>query len=201
MYRLVLFLAIGSFVSQCACVSSPASGRIVPPGDPDAGSRQRFRAVAYEAAFDAAQEAVAEQFRVAQSDRERGIIRAEPVELGVETAGDRLLGDAVRASRRARRTATVLVLAQGADVEVTCRVLLQTDQSGAVSSIRRDARPTDNPHDTPADRDAAVTPEQQRAWVDQKRDRDTERVILAAIRERLEKLAPVPETASPALPR
>ena len=93
------------------------------------------------------------------------------------------VGTRLRPSSRLRRLATVRV-GQGAGVvNVYARVALQEQTTEAHRMFQRDHAISDIPGDTPIDREAATTSEQNTVWRTIGRDRAAERRILEAILE------------------
>lgn len=147
--------------------------------------RQRLQGVSYSAAFDAAERALLEHFRIELRDPEAGILRGAPAEtvLGAERSG--LISDTLGTPRRSRRLALLRIHADGDDVEITCRVLLQQNEAAAFRVLHRGWGVEDQPTETAADREAATTMEQNTVWRTKRRDRAMERLILASIRDQL----------------
>ncbi|MCK4658199.1 MAG: hypothetical protein KAV82_01640 [Phycisphaerae bacterium] len=136
------------------------------------------------AVFDAAAQALREHFTIRHADRRTGVLEAVPVEMAT-TGGDGRLGDVVAAPRRERRTAEVRVESAGKLVKVFCKVLVQECDTQAHQMFNREHAISDLPTDTPADRDAATTTEQNTVWRTKRRDRELENQILRAVREQL----------------
>ncbi len=147
------------------------------------GQRQRLTGVSYAVAFDAARRALAERFHITDSDPEGGTIRAEQQNIRVDADRTGLLGDALGTPRPARRVAQVFLRRTEDAVELHCRVIVQENQADAVRLLTREHRAYDRPYDTPADRDAGTTRQQNAVWRDLNRDRSMERQILASVRE------------------
>lgn len=152
--------------------------------------RQRLAGVEYSRAFDAAGEALREQFRIARSDYENGIVSAVPAMTSGRGDGGHVLSDSLSAPQESRRVAEVRVRAHGPDVEVSCRVLVQRNDAAAARMLSLERRGYDQPTETPAERDAGTTSAQNAVWTKGTRDRAAERVILASIRERVARSKP-----------
>ncbi|NOT02066.1 MAG: hypothetical protein HOP29_15750 [Phycisphaerales bacterium] len=146
--------------------------------------RQRFMGVEFAAAMAAAERAVGEHFAIAERDADAGVVRSEPTEGGAGEAGDPAHVNLGTPSR-ARRLAEVRVVRDGDEIEVLCRVQLQQLETDPFRSRQYDRGTFDEPTDSPAERDASTTPEQNALWQTRRRDRMMERAILAAVAEQL----------------
>lgn len=102
-------------------------------------------------------------------------------------AGDRPTGRAPQISSKSltRRIAEVRVEESGDRVSVFCRVLVQEQTTRAHRMLAFDQSGSDSPAITPIEREAATTERQNTVWQTIRRDRSTERRILAVIGERL----------------
>ncbi|MFH0979972.1 MAG: hypothetical protein V2A79_00350 [Planctomycetota bacterium] len=136
------------------------------------------------AVFDAAAQALGEHFTIRRSDRVAGMLEAVPME-GVGKGSRGRLGDVVAVPRRERRVAEVRVESEGNLVKVFCKVLVQEYDTQAHQMFNREHALSDLPTDTPADRDAATTTEQNAVWRTQRRDKALEDRILRAVREQV----------------
>jgi len=83
-----------------------------------------------------------------------------------------------------RRVAQVRVGTSEGGVKVFCRVAVQRQTTEAYRMFDRDRRVSDVPGDTPIERDAATTPEQNTVWETVRRDMTAERLILQNILQR-----------------
>lgn len=137
-----------------------------------------------DAVLDAAEGALAEHFQLARRDAGTRTITTLPTESTVTGKGERI-GDVIGATRRERRTAEVRVEPAGPTVKVFCKVLVQEYDTDAHQVFSRDLASDDRPGDTPAQRDAATTTEQNAVWRTKMRDKEMERQILRDIQERL----------------
>lgn len=146
--------------------------------------RQRFSGVEFAAAMAAAERAVGEHFPIAERDAETGVVRSAPSEGRAGEAGDPAHPNLGTPSR-ARRLAEVRVLRDDDGIEVLCRVQLQQMETDPFRSRHYDRGAFDEPTDSPAERDASTTPEQNALWQTRRRDRAMERAILAAVAEQL----------------
>ncbi|MCH7924732.1 MAG: hypothetical protein IIC51_04285 [Planctomycetes bacterium] len=102
-------------------------------------------------------------------------------------AGDEPTGRASQISSKSltRRIAEVRVEESGDRVSVFCRVLVQEQTTRAHRMLAFDQSGSDSPAITPIEREAATTERQNTVWQTIRRDRSTERRILAVIGERL----------------
>ena len=148
-------------------------------------SLQRLPDIPSVTVFRAAEKAVAERYRIDQdqTSRNEGVIISEPIE-SVEAVPSLRVGDVLGAKRRVRRFVEVRIVTAQDGTQVFCKVPIQvceTDERALYSRPQRGS--TDYPSDTPADRDAATTPEQNTYWCTRNRDKVQEREILESIRE------------------
>lgn len=150
--------------------------------------RQRLRTTDYQAVLDAAQRTVREGFTISDSDHDSGIIRGEQR----RTDGTSSRTTQVGSPLRTRKIAEVRVVQHDSDVEVLCRVFVQENTTDAVRMLTREHRGYDQAYNTPAERDAGTTRDQNTVWRNRGRDRVTERQILASIREIVENPAQKP---------
>ncbi len=150
--------------------------------------RQRLDAASHETAYAAAERAVGERFRVSGRDPQNGVIRGTAYESAGHVASRGVLGERLTLVG-ARRTVTVRVRDVSGDVEVYCRVRVQENTADSVRMLTRENTISDQPHDTPADREAGTSRAQNAVWKNRSRDRAMEREILASIREILQKNA------------
>ena len=100
-----------------------------------------------------------------------------------------------------RRTAKLTVAQQGDRVVARVRVDVERKDTSRVSAQGHSFNPSgDSPGvDTPINRDAATTEQQNTLWTHVKRDFSLERSILDELRERMARLAPESESfAEPA---
>ena len=132
------------------------------------------------AVFDAAALALEEHFTIRRHDRAAGILEAVAIET-VGTGSRGRLGDVMAIPRRERRTAEVRVESVGSMVKVFCKVLVQEHDSQAHQMFGREHALDDLPADTPAEREAATTTEQNAVWRTKRHDRELESRILRAV--------------------
>ena len=102
-------------------------------------------------------------------------------------AGDQPTGRASQISSKSltRRIAEIRVEKSGDRVSVFCRVLVQEQTTRAHRMLAFDQSGSDLPATTPIEREAATTDRQNTVWQTIRRDRSTERRILAMIGDRL----------------
>lgn len=104
-----------------------------------------------------------------------------------DVAGDKPAGWATKISSKSlmRRIAEIRVEQPGDRISVFCRVLVQEQTTRAHRMLAFDQSGSDLPATTPIERDAATTDRQNTVWETIRRDRSTERRILAVIGERV----------------
>lgn len=142
--------------------------------------RQRIDGVSLPAVYDAAERAVADRFRISGRDRSAGLIHGTTFETGVVAASGRM-----GSPPRVRRLAEVRLRQEGSGVEVFCRVSVQENATDSVRILRSEHGTYDEPHQTPADREAGTTESQNTVWRNRRRDRGMEREILESVRDAL----------------
>ncbi len=135
-------------------------------------------------AFDSATHAMGQWFRVAEADRATGLIHAEPEEYEQEGGTGRIRDAAIGYRNRMRRLATLLVQEAGSGSIVRCRVSVQRLDTADHRVFQQNDEFGDVPNDTPIEREAGVSPQQDRVWTEMPRDRALERQILNLIRDR-----------------
>ncbi len=86
-----------------------------------------------------------------------------------------------RRNRGTRRHAEVRVASDADRSAIYCKVLLQQRVTEAHRMMQRDYSGQDTPNETPIDRDAATTQEQNTLWRTLRRDRRSEHELLNAI--------------------
>jgi len=144
----------------------------------------RLSGATQEAVFDAATRALGEYFTVHQYDPAAGILEgAAPEE--VSAGGSKRLRDVVAMPRRERRVAHMRVESAESTVKVFCKVLVQICDTPAHQMYDREHALHDLPTDTPAQRGAAATTEQNSVWRNDRRDKRLESQILRAVREQV----------------
>ena len=119
-------------------------------------------------------------YKIERRDMPSGVLEAVPVS---DVGGAGLTRRPVRLSSRsdARRVADVQVEQIGDTVSVYCQVFVQEQSTQTHRLFAHDQRGYDTPTDTPIEREAATTVQQNTVWRTIRRDRDNERQILTAI--------------------
>jgi len=153
----------------------------------------RQRSTSVETAFAAAEQALRERFTLEVRDPKRGILRTAAVETRDRVKGGRV-GDALGTRRHVRKVAEVRIEPEGGDVNIWCRVTVEQDDTDAHEMFVQDQGFSDNPSETPADREGGATARQRTVWRAKGRDRELEREIRLAIQELLGR--PTATTAS-----
>jgi hypothetical protein len=137
-----------------------------------------------QAAFAAAEQALRERFRIEVRDPQRGLLRSAPLEDRAPVKGGRL-GDTLGTPRRVRRVAEVWIEPDGPDVSISCRVLIEQDETDSHQMFVQDHGLSDIPSETSPDREGAATAQQRTVWRPRGRDRQLERELWLAIEELL----------------
>jgi len=132
-------------------------------------------------AFETAQRALEEQgYQIARRDQTTGFIQSVPIE-GPLRSGDARLGMTFTSKNRTRHLAEVRVEEAGGIVRVNCKVVVQELVTEAERFFAEQGSAKDSPGQTPIDRDAATTDEQNTVWKTIRREQAAERAILEAI--------------------
>jgi len=157
------------------------SGGLAGCGSSMPGTPRSVGNVAYESAFAAAGDVLRQYgFSIETADADARVIKTRPK--AVEAKPDRLLGG----RSPAREVATVRIRPQGDQVSVIVSVELQRQESAV---LRQVASPEENydtvPNKTPAQTDAAITPEQGETWRSAGYDHELEAKILEDINQAL----------------
>ena len=137
------------------------------------------------AVVDAAEAAlVSLGYRIEQNDVPRGVIMGRQVD-GVPLEGRAHPGVGLRSTAGGRRIAELRLHETADAVRIYCRVNVQEQATQAHRLFVFDrSGGGDAPSETPIERDAATTTEQNTLWRTVGRDRTAERAILAAVIER-----------------
>lgn len=118
-------------------------------------------------------------FSVRRADVERGWIATHPARLHeLEAAAVR---DVFGREADERRVVTMRVLPEATGAAIFCKVEVQEPSSDEFRLYSDAHRTSDTLSDTPIDRDAATTDEQNTVWRTRRRDRDLERSLLDAV--------------------
>ena len=158
-----------------ACMTAGLLGGCAQP----IGRARPLGEVSYEAAFATAREVMAQYFSIESADPQTGVIRSRPKP--IRARADRLLGGSP-----ARQVATMRLRRDGRQVVAHLAVAVQRPGSAAHRQMRMNA---DNyssvPNQTPAQVEAATTPDQNESWRTDKYDRVMEQKILTQIHRSL----------------
>ena len=151
---------------------------------PTPGRTRILGEVGYESAFAAAREVFSQYYSIDSADAEAGVIKSRP--LAVSAKGERLLGGSP-----ARQVATLRLWREGGAVVAHAQV--KVPRLG--SAVHRQMRPVGEnydsvPNETPAELDAATTPEQNEAWQTAGYAHDVEYKMLADLYKSLHPAAP-----------
>lgn len=118
-------------------------------------------------------------FAIRRADIDRGWMVTQPARAHeLEAAAIR---DILGREADERRVVTMRVLPESAGATVYCKVEVQQPYSDEFSLYSDAHKPSDTLSDTPIDRDAATTDEQNTVWRTRRRDRDLERSLLDAV--------------------
>ena len=133
------------------------------------------------AMFDWAQAALVDLgYRIDHRDRGTGVLEARSLD---RHAHGPARSHALRlsAQRPTRRVVRVRIEPTAQALRILCRVLVQEQVTEAHRIVARDVRGLDTPGETPIDRDAATTLQQNTVWRTLRRDQADERAILSRI--------------------
>lgn len=145
----------------------------------DMGRSRTLGEVGYGTAFAAARDVMAQYYSIESSDASTGEIVGRPKR--VELRGERLLGGSP-----ARQVASFRLRRDGDQVVAHLAVAVQRQGSAVYRQHSGvDETYSSVPNQTPADTDAATTPEQNDAWRTVKYDRALEQKILGQIHRAL----------------
>ncbi len=147
--------------------------------------RQHFSAQMADA-FDAAEQALQERFKIEVREPGRGYLKTAAVLTSAPRKAT-VLDSKLRSKRAVRKSVEIRIEPEGDGVVVGCRASIEENQSGAHRMYQRSHTISDIPSDTPAERGAASTPEQDAVWKTVGRDKALERQIYRAITEILAK--------------
>ncbi len=164
------------FIS-CFCVGGCVSPRLSPLNYTVKHVQGRKRAAVFAAAEAALKEL---SYEIYNADPAKGTINALPISATAAEKETRA-GSGPGSQTRLRRAVYVRLTQSAAVVNVYCKVVVQEQTTEAHRMFRHDHRVSDIPDDTPIDRDAATTKEQNTVWRTIRRDKATERAILEAV--------------------
>ena len=145
--------------------------------DARAGTRKPLGAVTYDAALAAGQKALSQHFSLLPMER-KGVLKSRPKFVQAEAGG------LLKVTPTSRREIATLYLASR-DEQIVAQLAIQVEQqgSGAFRSLGAEDEYSSAPHRTPAQEEAATTPEQNQLWRPAGRDRPLERRILSQIHQ------------------
>jgi len=136
-------------------------------------------------AFQAAENTLVELgYGIAQRDPLNGVLTTQPV-FGDSQDQAEVDRAALGSAGRLRRIAEIRITETAGGVHAYCKVVVQKLVTEAYRLRARDLRSTDSPAETPVDREAATTREQNTVWQTIRRDKLREREILAALAQRI----------------
>lgn len=163
MFRHCLFVLTGVVISAslAGCKSDISSGTRMSLGD-----------VSYDEARAAAQEVMRKHFQLAPGNPDDAEIVALPKP--VDARAQRILGG----KSPARQMATLRIQSQSGQVIANAKVLLQRQGSASFEQFGASGNYSTIPNETPSQKTAATTPEQNEAWETRGRDRVLERTIV-----------------------
>jgi len=152
------------------------------------GTGRTLGAVNYETAFAAGRRVMSQYFSVLPGGAESGLLQTRPMSAKAGPAGGIGLGSADR-----RKVATLRLSRRGEVVMAHLSIQVQGQRKDVFRQLRHDDQAyTSVPNQTPAQEEAATTPEQNDVWRNVGRDRKLERQILGEIYQALH-----PPTAKP----
>jgi hypothetical protein len=135
-----------------------AAGMLVGCNQAMPGRSRALGTVEYSAAFAAAREVLAQYYSVESSDAETGVIQARPKR--IDAPNERLLSGSP-----AREVATLRLRKEGKAVVAHTTVAVQRQGGPALQTMRGGTDTYSSvPDDTPAEREAATTVEQNESW-------------------------------------
>ena len=156
---------------------------------PESYTVRQHASVTTAQAFAAAEEALGERFRIEVRRPSEGLLRTASM-IAAGPADSARLGDPIRSPRRFRKTVEVRIAQVGSAVRIGCKVRIEENLTGVHRLFEREHGLSDIPSDTPIDRGAAATKEQESVWRVAGRDKVLERDISRTIDELLRKKAP-----------
>ncbi len=141
---------------------------------PSGGTQRELHTESYAAAFGQARAVMSQYFTVTSADQDTGLIECLPARLE-STGSDRVVGRSP-----ARQVATMKIRRHGSGrITATCWVQVQRQSSTILRQQSIMDETYDSvPHHTPAEIDAATTPDQNDAWETFSSDQPLENQIL-----------------------
>jgi len=136
--------------------------------------------VGHAQAFRAGKAVLSQHFSIASADEAAGKLVSRPAP--VDAGRDRLVG-----SSPARQVATMRIREEGQQIYADIRIDIQRQDLGAMRHMQPVTVDNQLPNQTPAQRSAAVTPDQDQAWQNTGRNERLERLILDEVMAKLAK--------------
>ncbi len=165
--------------------SDPGSSPLDRRGRSSGWSEITLPNVSQDEAYAASRYAMGQWFRIVTEDPIRGYLESA-YEEGTQRGGTGRMRDAaVNYPNRVRRRAMMRVEPRGSGCSVQCRVAVQRLDTADHRVFRQNDQFGDVPNQTPIDRDAGTTAQQNQVWTDLPRETSREREILALVRERV----------------
>jgi carbohydrate-selective porin OprB len=162
--RLIFLLAAAGMLIASGCAAM------------EFGTERSLGAVDYTEAFNAARTVMGQYFTVAVADADSGVVQSAPQPLAGGALG----------SAPTRQLARVRLRRVGGQVVAYASVSVQRQATAAMRQMARGDITYDGPpRQTPAQLEAATTPEQNESWITQRRDRELEFKILSDIQNAL----------------
>ncbi len=177
-------LLVGLSFIVCGVGCSDASRTRTGSGRASGWTPSRLPKVSRTEAFDAGVYAMTQWFRLAETSPTEGIIRSTAEEFDQQGGTGRIRDGAVGYKNRMRRIATLTIREKDGGCIAHCRVQVERLDTADHRVFRRQQQFGDVPNETPIDREASVSPEQNQVWTPMPRDRDLERQILALLQSR-----------------
>ena len=159
--------------------------------EPLPGTTRYLGVVDYDRALlEARQTLLANDFSIESVDERRGVVQARPKVVADQP--DRALGQSP-----ARLVAQLRVTREDGQVVGFASVAQQHQQQAVLAASPTPLENYDSvPNQTPAEMEAATTPQQNEAWMTRRYDRDLERALLADLFARLNPSQPTTGPAS-----
>ncbi len=156
----IIFIMAAGLLAGCAAATPGRSREL---GD-----------VVYGNAFAAARDVVSQYYSIESADPDKGIIKSRP--LGVDEKGERILGG----NSPARQLATLTLRRKNGQIVAHASVAVQRQGSAMLRQMRTTSGEdySSVPNQTPAEIEAATTPEQNESWITQRYAHDVENKIL-----------------------
>ena len=145
------------------------------------GTSRTLGAVNYETAYAASRRVMSQYFSVLPGGPETGVLQSRPAQAKAGPSGTMGLSSTDR-----RKVATLRLSRQGEIVIANLHVEVQGQRKDSFRQLRHDDQAYSSvPNQTPAQEEAATTPEQNDVWRSVGRDQKLERQILNEIHQAL----------------